>query len=1013
MTVVRCIIVATVLVLFGGGPVQADTGAGVSTPQPPPIVQPPPTNEPPPIVSAPTDIPIPVATEAPPVQPVPDTSPVVVRGERPSHLVATIQPTVTLPSSGPTGPSPAPTAVTPSSSISSTTQPAPSTGTTPPMGYTADTGNSTESIASLGSSTGNPDASAPEQLSCGKKQYPTAEPFLISPFGGWATINSFVDHDYPDYAMDGRMVLANGLVASASQGEESDFFPAYWSTSLRQYVNYDGHNGYDFGISYQRVLAAAGGTVAYAGWNGASESEGYGQMILINHHNGYVTLYGHLSTLEVHKGDQVTAGEEIGISGSTGNSSGPHLHFSVFHNCNVTDPYGWTGSGADPLKSFNGETAAYLWLPGHDPLILNPPPGWPTFPAGLHLKLPALSTRSRSLPPVDRLLLLTLPDPSPSAGLTAGPALARTESAITQEGELLVPYLDDLRAQGLISGYQIIPAAAAVWVRGTADSATLEALPGVASLSGVSPDDLTAAQTGLAHSVLIQLGKQQAPSLWPVGFRSALHAWRPLVTAVNGHALVAGYALPGQNVTVSVNRQGRAPGAAQTTSDPQTGGFVVMLHNSNGDPVAVRAGDVVEVRSGGRQASVTVAAFSMHAHARSLSGRTRPGSSVPITVIPAGGGPVQQIISSTDTTGRFHVSLPEPLGAGALAIASTVDAGGDQESAAGYVPGMVVDLAGSSVTGWIAGHGSTLQVWRHGREVYSRSLSPAPDGSFRVALVRAGNPVPLSPGDDVSIGTQWHRYRAAVPRLALTLSSGASSLEVTGPPHATVNVRWNRPANPWQRALATGVSGHASLSIPGPKIGIGDSATAEVQSPNGSGFVTSQRVRGIIVHEHSNRVTGQTIRGSAIRIRAVSGKGKVLATARLTSDPLTGAFSTHLLDSHNRRVHIEPGMVVQIGDASGNISVRVPQLQLTVLRPKHELQIDAPGTRGATLTWTVAGGRVDQRRVRLSADGLARTSLVSTSRKATVAVVGAGSVLFERSVRTSVPCTSCAAGGRR
>jgi murein DD-endopeptidase MepM/ murein hydrolase activator NlpD len=201
-------------------------------------------------------------------------------------------------------------------------------------------------------------AAAPAQLSCGSKTYPNSGPFLVSPFSGWADINSFLDHDRPDYTIDGTIVLANGLTAATGSGESSDFFPAYWSTLLRQFINYDGHNGYDFGISYQPVLAAAAGTVSFAGWASSDQSSSYGQMVLINHHTGYVTLYGHLSELDVKKGDKVEAGQVIGISGTTGNSSGPHLHFSVFHNCQVTDPYGWTGHGTDPLNTYDGEHAA-------------------------------------------------------------------------------------------------------------------------------------------------------------------------------------------------------------------------------------------------------------------------------------------------------------------------------------------------------------------------------------------------------------------------------------------------------------------------------------------------------------------------------------------------------------------------------------------------------------------------------------------------------------------------------
>ena len=159
---------------------------------------------------------------------------------------------------------------------------------------------------------------APAQLACHGRNKPTSAPFLISPFSGWTEVASFFDHDKPDYEVDGKIVLANGLTSVSTNGSSSDSFPSYWSPVLRQYVNYDGHNGYDFDISYQPVMAAASGTVSFAGWNSSDPSAGYGQMILINHHNGYVTLYGHLSQIEVKKGQRVSAGQEIAVSGTTG-----------------------------------------------------------------------------------------------------------------------------------------------------------------------------------------------------------------------------------------------------------------------------------------------------------------------------------------------------------------------------------------------------------------------------------------------------------------------------------------------------------------------------------------------------------------------------------------------------------------------------------------------------------------------------------------------------------------------
>ena len=72
------------------------------------------------------------------------------------------------------------------------------------------------------------------------------------------------------------------------------------------------------------VYAAAGGTVIHAGWNG-----GYGNCVMINHGNGYTTVYGHMDSIAVAVGQTVAMGQVVGYVGSTGNSTGPHLHFEV------------------------------------------------------------------------------------------------------------------------------------------------------------------------------------------------------------------------------------------------------------------------------------------------------------------------------------------------------------------------------------------------------------------------------------------------------------------------------------------------------------------------------------------------------------------------------------------------------------------------------------------------------------------------------------------------------------
>lgn len=81
------------------------------------------------------------------------------------------------------------------------------------------------------------------------------------------------------------------------------------------------------------IRAAMSGTVAYAGWSNI-----FGNYIIINHGNGYQSLYGHMSQTLAKKGQLVDHNTKIGLVGSTGYSTGPHLHFTVYKNGNLVDP---------------------------------------------------------------------------------------------------------------------------------------------------------------------------------------------------------------------------------------------------------------------------------------------------------------------------------------------------------------------------------------------------------------------------------------------------------------------------------------------------------------------------------------------------------------------------------------------------------------------------------------------------------------------------------------------------
>ncbi len=94
------------------------------------------------------------------------------------------------------------------------------------------------------------------------------------------------------------------------------------------------HTGIDIGVGYGTPIHAAdSGTVIYATW-----MSGYGNVIIIDHGNGISTLYAHQSSLAVGMGARVARGQVIGYVGSTGFSTGPHLHFEVRLNGTPVDP---------------------------------------------------------------------------------------------------------------------------------------------------------------------------------------------------------------------------------------------------------------------------------------------------------------------------------------------------------------------------------------------------------------------------------------------------------------------------------------------------------------------------------------------------------------------------------------------------------------------------------------------------------------------------------------------------
>ncbi len=105
----------------------------------------------------------------------------------------------------------------------------------------------------------------------------------------------------------------------------------YWSSGM--------HTGLDFAApSGTPAKAAASGTVVSTGYKGA-----YGNQVVINHGGGVKTTYSHLSSIGVSPGQKVSTGDQIGKVGSTGNSTGSHLHFEVKQNGKFVDPEAWLG----------------------------------------------------------------------------------------------------------------------------------------------------------------------------------------------------------------------------------------------------------------------------------------------------------------------------------------------------------------------------------------------------------------------------------------------------------------------------------------------------------------------------------------------------------------------------------------------------------------------------------------------------------------------------------------------
>lgn len=128
-----------------------------------------------------------------------------------------------------------------------------------------------------------------------------------------------------------RIIRGTGMLAFPSDAPTSS--PFGWRTHpILGYRRF--HGGLDFAANYGSTIRAAdSGSVIFAGWYG-----GYGRAVIINHGDGITTLYGHCSELYVTEGQTVQRGSAIAAVGSTGLSTGPHLHFEVRKNGTPVNP---------------------------------------------------------------------------------------------------------------------------------------------------------------------------------------------------------------------------------------------------------------------------------------------------------------------------------------------------------------------------------------------------------------------------------------------------------------------------------------------------------------------------------------------------------------------------------------------------------------------------------------------------------------------------------------------------
>ncbi|GAB4198368.1 MAG: peptidoglycan DD-metalloendopeptidase family protein [Roseiflexaceae bacterium] len=186
---------------------------------------------------------------------------------------------------------------------------------------------------------------------------PPAQPFLSMPLERVSRVTSFFDHSGP---LLGR--TTGGLMTYWGRQETDAAFA------------YNGHDGWDYAAAPPDLaLAAADGLVVFAG---NADDNCATRAVVIDHGNGYRTLYWHLDRVDAQIGQTITRGQPVGVIGNSGCSLGPHLHLGVQYLGRSVDPYGWCGGDIRDFWAQHplGSASTWLWVDRPSPCE-PPPPG--------------------------------------------------------------------------------------------------------------------------------------------------------------------------------------------------------------------------------------------------------------------------------------------------------------------------------------------------------------------------------------------------------------------------------------------------------------------------------------------------------------------------------------------------------------------------------------------------------------------------------------------------------------